>query len=83
MRLDVFRAKQAAERNIEKSGKKLSPEEKRLVEKSIQEGTRAGIALPDEKREELKKLKKELSQTCLEFSVSTLGQLCPCPCHRH
>ncbi len=75
MRLDVFRAKQAAERNIEKSGKNLSPEEKRLVEKSVQEGTRAGLALPDDKREQLTKLKKELSQTCLEFSVSVLDHL--------
>lgn len=69
MRLDVFRAKQAAEKNIKDSGKKLTPEEQRLVEKSIQDGTRAGLALPDEKREQLMKLQKELSSTCLEFSV--------------
>ncbi|KAH6893805.1 Metalloprotease [Coprinopsis sp. MPI-PUGE-AT-0042] len=31
-------------------------------------GTRAGLALPEEKRTELMKLKKDLSQTCLEFS---------------
>ena len=35
------------------------------------DGTRAGLGLPEEKRDELKQLKKELSQTCLEFSVST------------
>ena len=70
MRLDVFRAKQAAEENIKKSGKKLTAEEQRLVDKMILDGKRAGLALPDEEREKLTKLKKELSQTCLEFSVS-------------
>ena len=70
MRLDVFRAKQAAEENIKKSGRKLTAEEQRLVDKMILDGKRAGLALPDEEREKLTKLKKELSQTCLEFSVS-------------
>ena len=70
MRLDVFRAKQAAEKNIKQSGKTLTAEEQRFVEKSIQDGTRAGLALPDKEREELAKLMKELSSTCLEFSVS-------------
>lgn len=70
MRLDVFRAKQAAEKNIQDSEKKLTPEEQRLVDKMILDGTRAGLALPDKEREELTKLKKELSSTCLEFSVS-------------
>ena len=70
MRIDVFRAKQAAEENIKKSGKKLTAEEQRLVEKMLLDGKRAGLALPDAEREELTKLKKELSQTCLEFSVS-------------
>ncbi|KAI8969624.1 Metalloprotease [Trametes punicea] len=68
MRIDVFRAKRAAERNIKDSGKKLSPEEQRLVEKMILDGTRAGLALPDAEREKLTQLKKELSQACLEFS---------------
>lgn len=72
MRLDLFKAKQAAQKNIEQSGKKLSPEEQRLVEKMIQDGTRAGLALPDKEREELTKLKKEMSSACLEFSVSFL-----------
>lgn len=70
MRLDLFKAKQAAQKNIEQSGKKLNPEEQRLVEKMIQDGTRAGLALPDKEREELTKLKKEMSAACLEFSVS-------------
>ncbi|PIL22512.1 hypothetical protein GSI_15201 [Ganoderma sinense ZZ0214-1] len=68
MRIDVFRAKQAAEENIKKSGQKLTAEEQRLVDKMILDGKRAGLALPEDEREKLMKLKKELSQTCLEFS---------------
>ena len=70
MRLDIFRAKQAAETNITDSGRKLTSEEQRLVDKMILDGKRAGLALADEQREKLTALKKELSQTCLEFSVS-------------
>jgi Zn-dependent oligopeptidase len=70
MRIDVFNAKVAAQKNIEASGKKLNPEELRLVEKMIQDGTRAGLALPEADRERLTVWKKELSQVCLEFSVS-------------
>jgi Zn-dependent oligopeptidase len=74
MRLDVFQAKVAAEKNIKASGQwdKLSSEEKRLVDKMILDGKRAGLALPEEERNELMALKKELSQACLEFSVSTI-----------
>ena len=70
MRLDVFRAKLAAEKNVKASGVKLSDEEQRLVDKMILDGTRAGLALPDAEREELMRLKKELSQACNEFRVS-------------
>lgn len=70
MRLDVFRAKQAAKQNIEKTGQTLSSEAQRLVDKMILDGTRAGLALPDAEREMLTKLNKELSQTCSEFCVS-------------
>ncbi|KAI0059531.1 metallopeptidase MepB [Artomyces pyxidatus] len=68
MRIDVFNAKLAAQRNIEKSGRKLNAEEQRLVEKMVLDGTRAGLALPEAARNELMELKKELSQVCLEFS---------------
>lgn len=70
MRLDVFKAKQAAEENIKNAGKKLNAEEQRLVEKMILDGTRAGLALPEDKREKLVTLQKEVSQVSLEFSVS-------------
>jgi len=71
MRLDVFRAKSAAEKNLRESGawEKLNKEQQRLVEKMVLDGKRAGLALPEKEREELMKLKKELSQACLEFTV--------------
>lgn len=70
MRLDVYQAKVNAEKNIKTSGRKLNPEEERLVEKLILDGKRAGLDLREEDRTELEKLKKELSQTCVEFGVS-------------
>ena len=83
MRIDVFRAKQAAEKNIKESGKKLTTEEQRLVDKMLLDGRRAGLALPDAEREKLTALKKELSQTCLEFSVSTCESPYFCVFTRH
>lgn len=70
MRLDVYQAKVNAEKNIKASGRKLNPEESRLVEKLILDGKRSGLDLPDKARKELEKLKKELSQACVEFMVS-------------
>ena len=70
MRLDVYQAKVNAEKNIKASGRKLNPEEERLVEKLVLDGKRAGLDLPEKERKELEKLQKELSQICVEFSVS-------------
>ncbi|KAG5638172.1 hypothetical protein H0H81_001469 [Sphagnurus paluster] len=69
MRIDVYQAKVAAQKNLKDSGDwdKLSPEEQRLVDKMILDGTRAGLALPEKERNELTSLKKELSQACLDF----------------
>lgn len=53
MRVDVFDAIKGAAESVEKSGKQLSPEEKRLVEKMLLDGKRAGLDLPEEKRNEL------------------------------
>jgi Zn-dependent oligopeptidase len=72
MRVDIYTAKLAARKNIKESGRTLSPEEQRLVDKMILDGTRDGLGLPDEERAELMKLQKELSQNCLEFNVSRL-----------
>ena len=70
MRLDVFNAKTNAKKNIDSSNAQLTTEQKRLVDKMLLDGKRAGLALPEEKRNELIELKKALSQATLEFSVS-------------
>ncbi|KAG2069924.1 zincin [Suillus decipiens] len=69
MRPDVFKAKVAAEKNLRSSGEweKLSDEQRRLVEKMVLDDKRAGLALPENEREVLMRLKKELSQACLDF----------------
>ncbi|KAL5492873.1 PRD1 [Sanghuangporus weigelae] len=67
MRVDVFKAKKNADANIRSQGVKLSPEEERLIEKMLLDGKRAGLDLPEDKRDLLTKKKKELSQLCVEF----------------
>lgn len=80
MRIDVFKAKKAAKANIISSGTKLSDEDQRLVDKMILEGRRSGLDLPEDTREELTKLKKEVSQICVEFSVSENIRSCLLSC---
>ncbi|ELU36497.1 metallopeptidase MepB [Rhizoctonia solani AG-1 IA] len=63
MRVDVY----TALLNARKKGEKLTKEEQRLVDKMILDGKRAGLALPEDKRAELMKLKKELSVVCTDF----------------
>ncbi|TFY78788.1 hypothetical protein EWM64_g5226 [Hericium alpestre] len=72
MRLDVYQAKVAAEKNIEASDVELNPEEGRLVHKMLTDGRCAGLALPEKEREELKELKKELSQGVVIFTPEEL-----------
>ena len=71
MRIDVFQAKTAAEKNMKEKGEweRLGPEEKRLVDKMILDGKRAGLTLPEKERNELMALQKSLSQTSLDFMV--------------
>lgn len=78
MRRDLFHVKQAAADNIRNSGKKLEAEEQRLMEKMILDCKRAGLALPEKEFAELSVLQKELSNTCLEFTVSIA---CLAYCH--
>ncbi|KAI0670782.1 Metalloprotease [Trametes maxima] len=68
MRIDVFRAKQSAQENTKRLGTSLTSEEQRLVDKMMLDGSRAGLALSDNEREKVTKLKKELAQTCAEFN---------------
>lgn len=58
MRLDVYRAEQDAQRNIETSKTTLNAEERRSVEKMILDGKRSGLVLPQEKRKVLEKLQR-------------------------
>ena len=72
MRDDLYKAKVTAAANLHKSGVwgKLSDEQKRLVDKMLLDGKRAGLALEKkEDKERLKKLKDELSEVCLKFMV--------------
>jgi metallopeptidase MepB len=57
MRVDVYEAVTNAEKNTDKS--QLTPEQKRLLEKRVLTGKRAGLALPEEKREKLKKVRND------------------------
>lgn len=73
MREDLYKAKVTAEANLRKTGawNTLSAEQKRLVEKMLLDGKRAGLALEKkEDKEKLKNLKDELSDACLKFTVS-------------
>jgi len=67
MRVDVFKSKKAARTNIADRQISLTPEQSRLVKKMVLDGTRAGLDLPENKRNELVTLKKELSKQCVEF----------------
>ena len=72
MRDDLYKAKVTADANLRKSGAwdKLSDEQKRLVDKMLLDGKRAGLALEKkEDKERLKELKDELSEVCLKFTV--------------
>lgn len=72
MREDLYKAKVTAAANLHKTGAwdMLSAEQKRLVEKMLLDGKRAGLALErKEDREKLKTLKDELSDACLKFTV--------------
>ncbi|KAF9223776.1 zincin [Gyrodon lividus] len=71
MREDLYKAKVTAEQNLRKTGvlETLSAEQKRLVEKMLLDGKRAGLALEKkEDKEKLKGLKDELSDACLKFT---------------
>ena len=72
MRKDVYKAKVTAAANFRKTGAwdALSAEQKRLVDKMLLDGKRAGLALEKkEDKELLKRLKDDLSDACLKFTV--------------
>ena len=76
MREDLYKAKATAEANLRKSGAwdELNAEQKRLVEKMLLDGKRAGLALEKkEDKEKLKELKDQLSDVCIKFTVGDSG----------
>ncbi|KIM28712.1 hypothetical protein M408DRAFT_329175 [Serendipita vermifera MAFF 305830] len=68
MRVDVYRSVLNAEENIKETNPNLTPEQRRLVEKTVLEGKRAGLGLPETERGKLKTLKEELAKACQDFS---------------
>ncbi|KAG9310225.1 Metalloprotease [Chiua virens] len=70
MRDDLYRAKAMAEANLRRTGAwdGLGDEQKRLIEKMLLDGKRAGLALEKmEDKEKLKTLRDELSDACSKF----------------
>jgi len=61
MRVDVYDAVKGAAENIEKNREHLGPEEKRLIEKMVLDGKRAGLALPEEDRKALTEVRSSVS----------------------
>lgn len=72
LRVDIQDAKIVAEKNIRSSGDwdRLTPEERRLLEKLLLDGKRRGQSLPKEAQEEIVTIKKQLSDLITEYDVS-------------
>lgn len=72
LRLDVQKAKEAAEAHLKESGEwdKLTPESQRLVQKMLLDGKRNGLTLPEKERNEYAELNKQLTTASIEFNVS-------------
>ena len=78
MREDLYAAKAITEANLHKTGAwdKLSAEQKRLVEKMLLDGKRAGLALEKkEDKDRLKTLKDQLSDARMKFIVRGCSSL--------
>ncbi|EAZ63424.2 saccharolysin (oligopeptidase) [Scheffersomyces stipitis CBS 6054] len=67
LRVDVFQVFNKLYESI-KDENDIEPETKRLVDKVVKYYKRNGLALPEEQREEIKRLKKELSTLSVKFS---------------
>jgi len=66
MRMDVFEALKIAEKNTDIQD--LTFEQQRLLEKELLDRKRAGLDLPEDKREELMAKKKEISKLSVDFN---------------
>lgn len=68
MRQDIYKLVSAVAAKNETKTSGLDPESLRLLEKMNKDYTRNGLALPEDKRERFKEIKKELSTLGIEFS---------------
>lgn len=67
MRVDVFRALKALDQKEEEKSK-LSPEGRRYLARLIRNGKRNGLDLSENVQEELKNIKKKMSDLSIDFS---------------
>ncbi|CAF91485.1 unnamed protein product, partial [Tetraodon nigroviridis] len=66
MREDVYHRIVALERRLD--GSSLDAESRRYLERLLKLGRRNGLHLPPETQEEIKSIKKRLSQLCIDFN---------------
>ncbi|KDE06349.1 hypothetical protein MVLG_03259 [Microbotryum lychnidis-dioicae p1A1 Lamole] len=66
-RIDVYQALLHTQDNIKKQGLKLEPEKQRLLDKMILDRKRAGLGLPEDKRNELLKLRQKIMALEVDF----------------
>lgn len=78
MRVDVFKALRAAKENIDKGGNKLTSDEARLVEKTLLDGKRNGLDLPEETRAKVTEVCVFLFFKCLLPAYGVVPLYLPC-----
>ncbi|KAM0786272.1 hypothetical protein ACM66B_001752 [Microbotryomycetes sp. NB124-2] len=66
-RMDVYKALEAAKAHTEKNDIKLNPEEQRLLDRLLLDRTRAGLALPDDERNQLLEINKRIMSLEVDF----------------
>lgn len=80
-RIDVYKALRAAEAHTKKNNVSLNAEEQRLLDRMILDRTRAGLGLPDDKREELLAVQKEIMSLEVDFQKNCNEVSFGCACH--